>query len=54
MSNNKLLSDIGFAGDGDAVEAILAGTYEFPPDTDPHSNYCSPNQQYSSVPLVKI
>jgi hypothetical protein len=37
MSNNKLLSDIGFTGDGDAVEAILTGTYEFPPNTDPHT-----------------
>jgi hypothetical protein len=35
MSHNKLLSDIGFTGDGEAVLAILAGTYEFPPDTDP-------------------
>jgi hypothetical protein len=37
MSHNKLLSDIGFTGDGVAVEAILNGTYEFPPDTDPHT-----------------
>ena len=35
MSHNKLLSDIGFTGDGEAVKAILAGTYEFPPGTDP-------------------
>ena len=35
MSDNKLLADVGFTGDGEAVSAILAGTYEFPPDTDP-------------------
>jgi hypothetical protein len=35
MSNNKLLTDVGFTGDGEAVLAILAGTYEFPPKTDP-------------------
>eukprot|EP00956_Cyclotella_meneghiniana_P021218 scaffold38273_cov70-Cyclotella_meneghiniana.AAC.6 len=34
MSNNKLLHDIGFTGDGEAVSAILSGTYEFPPETD--------------------
>ena len=35
MSNSKLLADVGFTGDGEAVSAILDGTYEFPPDTDP-------------------
>jgi hypothetical protein len=35
MSNNKLLTDVGFAGDGEAVLAILAGTYKFSPETDP-------------------
>jgi hypothetical protein len=35
MPHNKLLSVIGFTGDGEAVKAILAGTYEFPPGTDP-------------------
>ena len=27
--------DIGFCGDTEAVEQILLGTYDFPPDTDP-------------------
>jgi hypothetical protein len=35
MSHNKLLADIGLTGDGEAVSALLAGTYEFPPGTDP-------------------
>ncbi len=35
MSNNKLLADVGFTGNGEAVLAILAGTYEFPSGTDP-------------------
>jgi hypothetical protein len=35
MSNNKLLQDVGFTGNGEAVSAILSGTYEFPPETDP-------------------
>lgn len=37
MTNNKLLSDVGFTGDGPAVQAILNGTYVFPPDTDPYT-----------------
>jgi hypothetical protein len=35
MSNNKLLANVGFTGNGEAVLAILTGTYEFPPNTDP-------------------
>jgi hypothetical protein len=35
MSNNKLLQDVDFTGNGEAVSAILSGTYKFPPETDP-------------------
>jgi len=37
MSNNKLLQDVGFSGDGPAVEAILRGEYTFPTGTDPYT-----------------
>jgi hypothetical protein len=37
MQNNKLLEDVGFTGDGEAVKAILQGTYDFPPETDVHT-----------------
>ena len=37
MSNPKLLEDVGFTGDGDAVMSILQGTYEFPPGTDEYT-----------------
>eukprot|EP00956_Cyclotella_meneghiniana_P015939 scaffold24808_cov102-Cyclotella_meneghiniana.AAC.4 len=30
MTNNKLLEDVGFSGDGPAVESILRGDYVFP------------------------
>lgn len=35
ISHNMLLHDIGFTGDGKAVQAILDGTYKFPRDKDP-------------------
>eukprot|EP00956_Cyclotella_meneghiniana_P011386 scaffold15968_cov46-Cyclotella_meneghiniana.AAC.14 len=37
MSHNKLLCDVGFSGDGPAVESILRGTYCYPDDTDPYT-----------------
>ena len=50
MSHNKLLSDIGFTGDGEAVTTILAGTYKFPPGTDLGPVSCSLKQPCSSPP----
>ena len=35
MSNNILVNDIGFTGDGDTVKSILADTYDVPTDTNP-------------------
>jgi hypothetical protein len=37
MSNNELLTDVGFAGDGQAVMSILQGTYTFPRGTDSYT-----------------
>jgi hypothetical protein len=37
MSNNELLADVGFAGDGQAVMSILQGTYTFPLSTDSYT-----------------
>ena len=37
MSHNKLLNDVGFSGDGPAVESILRGTYCYPDDMDPYT-----------------
>eukprot|EP00956_Cyclotella_meneghiniana_P040875 scaffold207938_cov76-Cyclotella_meneghiniana.AAC.1 len=37
MSHNKLLSDVGFSGDGPAVESILRGTYCYPDNMDPYT-----------------
>ena len=37
MTNNKLLEDVGFSGDGPAVESILRGDYVFPEGTDPYT-----------------
>lgn len=37
MANPELLRDVGFAGDGEAIESILRGTYVFPPATDEHT-----------------
>ena len=37
ISSGKLLDDIGFLGDTKTVRDILEGTYEYPPDTDPHT-----------------
>ena len=37
MSNAKLLQDVGFTGDGPAVQEILEGTYNFPPETDEYT-----------------
>jgi hypothetical protein len=37
MSNPALLRDVGFAGDGPAIESILRGTYKFPPQTDEYT-----------------
>jgi hypothetical protein len=37
MANPTLLHDVGFAGDGPVIEAILHGTYEFPPGTDEYT-----------------
>ena len=35
LASEPFLSDIGHLGDGPAVQQILHGTYEFPPDTPP-------------------
>lgn len=37
MSHNKLLADVGFSGDGSAVDSILRGEYQFPQGTDPYT-----------------
>jgi hypothetical protein len=37
MVNPTLLRDVGFAGDGDAIESILRGTYDFPSGTDDYT-----------------
>jgi hypothetical protein len=35
-STGKIFDDIGYLGDTTCSRAILEGTYEFPPDMDPH------------------
>jgi hypothetical protein len=61
MHHPQLLADVGFTGDGPAVEQILNGTYEFPPDTEPYTKlilteacalYCSLGED-GIVDLVK-
>ena len=37
MAHNKLLDDVGFSGDGPAVESILKGEYVFPEGTDTYT-----------------
>jgi hypothetical protein len=37
ISQGKLFDDIGYLGDTTSTKAILEGTYEFPPDMDPHT-----------------
>jgi hypothetical protein len=37
MSNPTLLKDVGFGGDGEAIESILRGTYDFPEGTDQYT-----------------
>jgi hypothetical protein len=42
ISQGKLFDDIGYLGDTTATKAILEGTYEFPPDMDPHTRLLTP------------
>jgi hypothetical protein len=37
ISQGKLFDDIGYLGDTTSTKAILEGTYEFPPEMDPHT-----------------
>jgi hypothetical protein len=37
MRNPQLLHDVWFTGDGPAINQILRGSYEFPPDTDQYT-----------------
>ena len=37
ISSGQLFDDIGYLGDTTATRAILEGTYEFPPEMDPHT-----------------
>jgi hypothetical protein len=37
ISSGQLFDDIGYLGDTTSTRAILEGTYEFPPEMDPHT-----------------
>jgi hypothetical protein len=37
ISRGQLFDDIGYLGDTTSTRAILEGTYEFPPEMDPHT-----------------
>jgi hypothetical protein len=37
ISAGQLFDDIGYLGDTTSIQAILEGTYEFPPEMDPHT-----------------
>lgn len=37
ISSGQLFDDVGYLGDSTSTRAILEGTYEFPPEMDPHT-----------------
>ena len=39
FSSGKICADVGYLGDTLSAKAILEGTYEFPPDMDPHLRF---------------